>query len=112
LRWPEQEHQENTQHALLPRKPAAPKLTLTTLVQSHGAVLSTQAWKRPLAGLMDVVPELTKPGETQGLIGDPARTVVDHEMNPPASSKSPTSRKKPRIMRHLISVAPESAASQ
>src|ERR1700694_3101845 len=25
-------------------------------------------------------------------------------MNPPASSKSPTSRKKPRIMRHLIYV--------
>src|ERR1700674_754869 len=24
------------------------------------------------------------------------------KMNPPASSKSPTSRKKPRIMRHLI----------
>src|SRR6476659_8494532 len=35
--------------------------------------------ERLLAGLMDVVPELTKPGETQGLIGDPARAVVDHE---------------------------------
>src|SRR3981081_154947 len=29
------------------------------------------------------------------------------KMNPPASSNSPTSRKKPRIMRHLIAVAPE-----
>src|ERR1700726_4721788 len=28
------------------------------------------------------------------------------KMNPPASSNSPTSRKKPRIMRHLISVYP------
>jgi hypothetical protein len=32
-----------------------------------------------LAGLMDIVPELTKPGETQGLIGDPPRSVIDHE---------------------------------
>src|ERR1700732_4182498 len=29
------------------------------------------------------------------------------KMNPPASSNSPTSRKKPRIIRHLISLAPE-----
>src|SRR5258705_9344424 len=28
------------------------------------------------------------------------------KMNPPASSSSPTSRKKPRIMRHPLSVAP------
>src|SRR5712671_4633515 len=29
------------------------------------------------------------------------------KMNPPASSISPISRKKPRIMRHLISVSPK-----
>src|SRR5260370_18421830 len=29
------------------------------------------------------------------------------KMNPPASSNSPTNRKKPRIMRHLPSRAPE-----
>src|SRR6202035_3862431 len=33
------------------------------------------------------------------------------KINPPASSSSPTSRKKPRIMRHLISLAPESVVS-
>src|SRR6267154_1043067 len=33
------------------------------------------------------------------------------KINPPASSSSPTSRKKPRIMRHLMSLAPENAVS-
>src|SRR5450631_127226 len=33
------------------------------------------------------------------------------KMNPPASSSSPTSRKKPRIMRHPMSLAPENAVS-
>jgi hypothetical protein len=28
---------------------------------------------------MDVVPELAEPGETQGLVGHEARTVIDHE---------------------------------
>ena len=28
---------------------------------------------------MDIVPELAKPGELQGLIGDPTRSVIDHE---------------------------------
>src|SRR5580704_5375285 len=33
------------------------------------------------------------------------------KINPPASSKRPTSRKKPRIMHHLISVAPETPSA-
>jgi hypothetical protein len=32
-----------------------------------------------LAGLMDVVPELPEPRETQGLIGHKPRAVIDHE---------------------------------
>ena len=35
--------------------------------------------ERLLAGLMDVVPELAEPGETQGLVGDQTRAVIDHE---------------------------------
>src|SRR3954453_11946994 len=35
--------------------------------------------KRQLAGLVDVVPELPEPGETQGLVGDEPRAVIDHE---------------------------------
>src|SRR5258708_40028276 len=33
------------------------------------------------------------------------------KINPPASSSSPTSRKKPRIMRHLISIAPKTQSA-
>jgi hypothetical protein len=33
------------------------------------------------------------------------------KINPPASSNSPTRRKKPRIMHHLTYKAPESAVS-
>src|SRR5882724_8741628 len=42
------------------------------------------------------------------MVYDGARWVADQTMkiNPPASSSSPTSRKKPRIMPHLISVVP------
>jgi hypothetical protein len=32
-----------------------------------------------LAGLVDIVPELTELGEAQGLIGDQACPVIDHE---------------------------------
>src|SRR5260370_38796260 len=35
--------------------------------------------ERLVVGLMDLVPELPNPGETQGLVGDPARSVIDHE---------------------------------
>jgi hypothetical protein len=35
--------------------------------------------ERLLARLMDIVPELTEPGETQGVVGNEARPVIDHE---------------------------------
>jgi hypothetical protein len=38
---------------------------------------------------MNFVPELTKPGETQGLIGDPARSVIDHENKSAGQQQQP-----------------------
>jgi hypothetical protein len=38
---------------------------------------------------MDIVPELTEPGEPQGLVGDPARTVIDHENKPASQQQQP-----------------------
>src|SRR6202041_449108 len=35
-----------------------------------------------LAGLVDVVPELAKPGKAQGVVGDVPRPVIDHEDEP------------------------------
>ena len=55
------------------------RMTLTTLFQSQGAVALDPGPERLLAGLMDVVPELAEPGKAQGLIGDPACPVIDHE---------------------------------
>ena len=52
---------------------------MTTLVQSQGASALEPGPERLLAGLMDIVPELAKPGKLQGLIGDPAGAVIDHE---------------------------------
>jgi len=44
--------------------------------------------------LMDVVPELTNPGETQGLIGDPARAVIDHENESAGQQQKPDKSEK------------------
>jgi hypothetical protein len=35
--------------------------------------------ERQLARLMYVVPEIAEPGEAQGVVGDEARPVIDHE---------------------------------
>ena len=50
-----------------------------TLFQSQGAVTLDPGPECKLAGLMDVVPELAKPGEPQGLVGDETGAVIDHE---------------------------------
>ena len=57
-------------------------MTLTTLFQSQGAVASDPGPERLLAGLVNIVPELAKPGETQGLVGYEPRAVIDHEDEP------------------------------
>src|SRR5262249_54523447 len=74
----EQDHQQDTDDAQ-DRK--------YRLVQDHldhgtpepGHVALDPGAERLLAGLMDVVPELPKPGEAQVLVGHPARPVIDHE---------------------------------
>jgi len=38
---------------------------------------------------MDVVPELTEPGEPQVLVGDPARAVIDHENKAAGQQQQP-----------------------
>ena len=55
------------------------RITLMTLFQSQGAMALDPDPECLLAGLMDIVPELAKPGKPQGLIGDPAGPVIDHE---------------------------------
>src|SRR5258708_22264836 len=90
---PEQEHQQNTQHA---------HDRENRLLQNDLDDAGPEPWRRALhpglerllAGLMDVVPELTKPGETQGLIGDPARAVVDHENESTGQQQKPDKSEK------------------
>ncbi|MBZ5699861.1 MAG: ComEC family competence protein [Acidobacteriia bacterium] len=78
LAGPEQQHQQNTQHAHDGEN---------RLVQDHlddtgpepGRITLHPGPERLLAGLVNIVPELTKLGEAQGLVGDPAGPVIDHE---------------------------------
>src|ERR1700732_1926539 len=73
----EQQHQQDTQHAhhgenrlVQDNFDAAPE---------PGRGRLHPGPERLLAGLMDIVPEFAETGKTQGLIGDPARPVIDHE---------------------------------
>jgi hypothetical protein len=43
---------------------------------------------------MNVVPELTEPGEPQGLVGDPACAVIDHENKSAGQQQQPHKSKK------------------
>ena len=65
-----------------------------TLVQSQGAVPLDPGPECLLAGLMDIVPELTKSGETQGLIGDPTGAVIDHENKSAGQQQKPDKSEK------------------
>src|SRR5260370_6390330 len=77
LARPEQQHQQDTQHDHDGKN---------RLVQDNfdagpepGRGGLHPGPERLLAGLMDIVPEFAKTGKAQGLIGDPARAVIDHE---------------------------------
>src|SRR6266403_5531239 len=110
LARPEQQHQQNTEHA---------HNRENRLLQNDLDDAGPEPWRRtlhpglkhPLAGLMDVVPELTKSGETQGLIGDPARAVVDHENESTGQQQQPEEPEKTADHASPYIVAPESAAS-
>src|SRR5258705_4820676 len=110
LTRPEQQHQQNTEHA---------HNRENRLLQNDLDDAGPEPWrrtlhpglKRPLAGLMDIVPELTKPGETEGLIGDPARAVVDHENESAGQQQKPDKSEKTADHASPYIVAPERAAS-
>ena len=68
--------------------------TLTTLFQSQGTLALRPGAERLLAGLMDIVPELAEPGEPQGLVGDPARAVIDHEDEAAGQQQKPDQSEK------------------
>ena len=69
-------------------------MILTTLFQSHGAVASDPGPERLLAGLVNIVPELAKAGETQVLVGYEPRTVIDHEDEPAGQQQQADKPKK------------------
>src|SRR5262249_48839618 len=74
----EQDHQQDAGHAqhdenrLIQQNP-------DDIVPEPGRDTLHPGPERLLAGLMDVVPELAEPGETQGLIRHEACAVKDHE---------------------------------
>src|SRR6516164_816495 len=75
---PEQQHQEDpgdAQH----HKYRLVEDDLEDAVPEPGHVALDPGAERLLAGLMDIVPELAKPRESQALIGDPTRAVIDHQ---------------------------------
>src|SRR5260370_36943063 len=67
LAGPEHQHQQNTQHAQHGKNRLVQDNFDDTVPEPGRGALHPGA-ESLLAGLMDVVPELTKPGETQGLI--------------------------------------------
>src|SRR5215212_9027567 len=50
--------------------------------------------ERLLAGLVNIVPELTEPGETQGLVGDPAGAVINHKDKSAGQQQKPQKSEK------------------
>src|SRR5580692_9564907 len=85
---PEQQHQQNTQHAHH-RENRLVQDDLDDAVPEPRRMAFHPGPECLLAGLMDIVPELTEPGEPQGLVGDPARTVIDHENKPAGQQQQP-----------------------
>jgi hypothetical protein len=60
---------------------------------------------------MDIVPELTEPCEPQGLIGDPARPIIDHENKSAGQQQEPDKAEKTADHASSLSVAPVIAVS-
>src|SRR3981189_2957302 len=88
LAGPEKQHQQDTQHAHH-GKYRLVQYDLDDAGPEPGRNTLHPGPKRLLAGLVDIVPELTKPGEPQGLIGDPARAVIDHENESAGQQQQP-----------------------
>src|SRR5690348_7481062 len=74
----EQDHQHNAQDAHDGENRLIQHY-LDHAVPQPGHVALDPDLESLLAGLVDVVPELAKPGEAQVLVGHPAGAVIDHE---------------------------------
>src|SRR5207244_4764916 len=78
LAGPEQDHEQNADHAQHGENRLI-QHDLDHAVPEPGRGTLDPGPERQLAGLMDVVPELAKPGEPQGLVGDKPGAVIDHK---------------------------------
>src|SRR5216684_4018178 len=88
LAGPEQQHQQDTQHTHH-GKHRLIQNDLDDAGPEPGRNALHPGPKRLLAGLVNIVPELTEPSEPQGLIGDPARAVIDHENKSAGQQQQP-----------------------
>src|SRR6266404_8759885 len=78
LARPEQDHQQDADHAQH-GKHRLVQDDLDDAVPQPGCLALQPGPERQLAGLVNIVPELPEPGETQGLVGHEAGAVIDHE---------------------------------
>src|ERR1700755_3068333 len=88
LARPEQQHQQNAQNSH-DRKNRLIQHNLDDTVPEPGRGALKPGPESLLAGLMDIVPELAKTGETQGLVGHPAGAVIDHENESAGQQQQP-----------------------
>src|ERR1700677_175965 len=85
---PEQQHQHNPEHT---------HHSKNRLIQHNPGNMGPEPGRDALhpepegllAGLMEIVPEFAKPGKPQGLVGDPAGPVIDHENEPARQQQQP-----------------------
>src|SRR5258707_4906465 len=75
---PEQDHQQDADHPQHGKNRLVQQ-DFDDAVPEPGRGTLHPGPERLLAGLVNIVPELAKPGETQGLIGHEPRAVIDHE---------------------------------
>src|ERR1700721_2462161 len=90
---PEQQHQQNAEHAHH-RKYRLIQHISDDMGPEPGRNALDPDPEGLLAGLMDIVPEFAKPGKPQGLIGDPAGSVIDHENEPARQQQQPDQSEK------------------
>src|SRR6266481_5866159 len=89
----EQDHQQDTDHAEH-GKGRLVQNDLDDAGPKPGHIAFHPGPERLLAGLMDVVPELPEAREAQGLIGDKARAVIDHEDESAGQQQQPDKSEK------------------
>src|SRR3954470_17734675 len=78
LAGPEQDHQQDSDRAQHGENRLVEQ-ELVDAVPEPGRMALDPGLERGLAGLVDIVPELAEPGETQGLVGNETGPVIDHK---------------------------------